>query len=109
MWTLEGQNHRTRPSRSTSLRKHSEYKSLDVLRGWDRRCQFLSHTLSSPLEHGRPPDGTTLAYNNFADVKISLHDAGETRVEDSVGFCTRGTWLEKHFRTTETHSDKHDV
>ena len=70
----------------------------------------LEQTLDGSLEHGRPPDGTTLAYKNFADVKISLHDAGETRVVDSVGFCASGIWLEKHFRATETHSaDKNEV
>ena len=64
-----------------TFRVHSLWWSnhLDLHRGWGRRRQFLKQTLTSPMEHGRPPDGRTLAYKNFADVNIPPHDAEETR------------------------------
>ena len=38
---------------------------LDLNRGWSQRRQLLRHVLEDPLEHGRSPEDTTLAYNSL--------------------------------------------
>ena len=46
---------------SIQYRLHSLWWSnhFDLHRDKSQRRQFLKHALTSPLEHGRPPDGTT--------------------------------------------------
>ena len=43
-----------------------------------------------------PPESTTLAYNLFAGINVTLHDVPERSVVDY------GIRLEHHHRTTET-------
>ena len=71
-----------------------------IVKKKNQRRQLLKHPLTGPFEYGRPPDGTTLAYKNFANVNVSLHDVGET--------CRGIHWrlfqwnlAGKHFRATE--------
>ena len=64
----KGQIHRTRPSRSTSAENLKVYfhsggaTTMDLHRERSQRRRFVRHALTSPLEHVRQPDDTTLAY-----------------------------------------------
>ena len=45
----------------------------------------------------------------LADVNVTLHEAAERSVVDSAGSFTGETWLEQHFRATETLGANSDV
>ena len=45
------------PSTFTLVEQH-----LGLHRGWSQKHPFVRHVLTSPLEHGRQRENTTLAY-----------------------------------------------
>ena len=47
-------------------------------------------------------DNTALTYGLLAGVHVTLHVALERSVVESAGFFANDTWMEKHFRSTET-------
>ena len=54
----------------------------------------VSVTLRETLEGMVVPDEKTKLANSLAEFKTTLHDVVKRRVVESVGSCSRESWLE---------------
>ena len=70
--------------------------------------QFLRHTLTGLLEHGRAILQHDIGVQLFADVNVTLHVALERSAVESAGFCTSETWLEQYLHASETFGANND-
>merc|ERR1719367_1861826 len=76
--------------------------NLDLHGGGRKGRELLGHALTDASEHGGASGEHDVGVEILSDVNVAFHDGLESGVVNATSLLSDQTWLEEHFRATET-------